>query len=199
AQKDPDAELGLMAEGALFTVDGKSWPYYRQAYIALHKPVGYECSQKPSAYPSVYMLLPSPLRNRGVQAAGRLDADTTGLLLFSDDGQFIHRAISGKREIPKVYRVVTKHEISAELIEKLLSGVQLDDEPAPIAAAACEQLDVSTLLLTITTGKYHQVKRMIAAAGNRVEGLHREAVGKLALPETLKVGEWCWVRPEEVL
>ena len=198
-QNDPDAELTSFKEGAPFTVDGKSWPYHTQVYIALNKPAGYECSQKPSTYPSVYALLPAPLRTRGVQAAGRLDADTTGLLLFSDDGQFIHRAISGKRETPKVYRITAKHEITSKQIEKLLNGVKLDDEPEPIAAAACEQLDSHTLLLTITTGKYHQVKRMIAAAGNRVEALHRETVGKLTLPDTLKIGEWMWVVPEQVL
>lgn len=198
-QVDPDAELSFFEEGMYFTVDEQSWPYQPQAYIALNKPADYECSQKPSTYPSVYTLLPAQLRTRGVQAAGRLDADTTGLLLFSDDGQFIHKAISGKRETPKVYRITTKHEITSKLIEKLLTGVKLDDEPEPITAAACEQQDTNTLMLTITTGKYHQVKRMIAAAGNRVEALHRETVGKLTLPDTLKIGEWMWVTPEQVL
>ena len=194
---DPEMLLDLH-EGLLFHVDGQPWSYHAQAYIALHKPAGYECSQKPSHHPSIYTLLPAPLRRRGVQAAGRLDADTTGLLLLSDDGQFIHKAISGKRHLPKTYLVTTKHPVSDTICQQLLRGVQLDDESAPIAAAACELQHEHQLLLTITTGKYHQVKRMIAAAGNRVTELHRPAVGHFELPPHLKPGAWMWITPEQV-
>lgn len=186
-------------EGLVYCVDQQNWPYHHHAYIALNKPAGYECSQKPSHYPSIYSLLPAPLLNRGIQAAGRLDADTTGLLLLSDDGQFIHKTISGKRHIPKIYEVTTKHPISASMVEQLLGGVQLHDEPAPIAASACEVHDTHQMQLTITTGKYHQVKRMVAAASNRVEKLHRICVGQYTLPENLATGQWTWVTPEQVL
>lgn len=194
---DPDAMIPVH-EGLMFSVEGKAWPYHAQAYIALNKPAGYECSHKTIHHPSVYTLLPSALRVREVQAAGRLDADTTGLLLFSDDGQFIHRATSGKRNLPKTYLITTKHPVGEDIQTKLLTGVQLDDEPSPISAAACEIVNTHQLSMTITTGKYHQVKRMVAAAGNRVTELHRHTVGKLELPAHLKSGEWIWITPEQV-
>jgi 16S rRNA pseudouridine516 synthase len=171
----------------------------------LHKPTGTECSQKPSTWPSIYTLLPSPLRLRpqkaavqGVQAVGRLDQDTTGLLLLTDDGKFIHRMSSPKHHMPKVYEVTTKHEITAQQVEKLLSGVVLDDSPKPVQAAACEKVSDTHLKLTLTEGKYHQVKRMLAAVGNRVEGLHRSAIGNLQLPADLAPGQWRWILPSEL-
>jgi 16S rRNA pseudouridine516 synthase len=150
-------------------------------------------------------LLPSPLRLRpqkaavqGVQAVGRLDQDTTGLLLLTDDGKFIHRMSSPKHHMPKVYEVTTKHEITAQQVEKLLSGVVLDDSPKPVQAAACEKVSDTHLKLTLTEGKYHQVKRMLAAVGNRVEGLHRSAIGNLQLPADLAPGQWRWILPSEL-
>jgi 16S rRNA pseudouridine516 synthase len=171
----------------------------------LHKPAGTECSQKPSTYPSIYTLLPSPLRLRpnkgavqGVQAIGRLDQDTTGLLLLTDDGQFIHKMGSPKHHVPKVYEVTAKHPIDEAQIAKLLAGVVLDDYPKPVRAAACESDSPLHLRLTLTEGKYHQVKRMLAAVGNRVEGLHRSRIGGLVLPEDLAPGQWRWLTAEEV-
>jgi 16S rRNA pseudouridine516 synthase len=166
-------------QGLRFVVQGVPWAYHEKAYLMLHKPAGTECSQKPSAWPSIYTLLPAPLRQRpsksavqGVQAVGRLDQDTTGLLLLSDDGQFIHRMSSPKKHVPKVYEVSTKHPISRQ-VQRLLAGVVLDDDPKPVRAAACEAVAPLHLRLTLLEGKYHQVKRMVAAVGNRVEGLHR--------------------------
>ena len=179
--------------GLVLTVDGVDWPYAEFATLMLHKPAGYECSRKPRHHPSVLELLPAPLRERGVQPVGRLDEDTTGLLLLTDDGQLNHRLSSGKRKVPKVYLATTKHPLDAEQISRLLSGVVLNDESAPVAAAAAEIAGERLLRLTVTEGKYHQVKRMVAAAGNRVEALHREAVGGLSLPAGLKPGEWRWL------
>lgn len=176
-----------------FSVDGEPWEYREKAYLMLNKPAGYECSQKPSHHPGVYALLPSPLRERGVQSIGRLDEDTTGLLLFSDDGQFIHKMSSPKWKVPKVYEVTTRHPVDTGLTAALVTGVQLIDEPAPIAALACEAVAEHVLHLTLAEGKYHQVKRMVAAAGNRVEALERIAIGGLALPDDLPVGEWRWL------
>jgi 16S rRNA pseudouridine516 synthase len=184
---DPFADFAT--DKLQFTVDGTPWRYYEKAYLMLNKPAGYECSQKPAHHPGVYALLPAPLRERGVQSIGRLDEDTTGLLLFSDDGQFIHRMGSPKWKVHKVYEVTTKHAVDAKLIGALTEGVQLIDEPAPIAALACEAVASNLLHLTLGEGKYHQVKRMVAAAGNRVEALKRIAIGGLALPEDLPVGE----------
>ncbi len=89
--------------GLVFEVDGQAWAYHAQALLMLHKPPGYECSQKPRHHPSVMSLLPAPLRTRGVQPVGRLDEDTTGLLLFTDDGTLIHRLTSPKHHVDKVY------------------------------------------------------------------------------------------------
>ncbi len=166
----------------------------------LNKPAGTECSQKPSTYPSIYTLLPSALRLRpqkaavqGVQAVGRLDQDTTGLLLLTDDGKFIHRMSSPRHHVPKVYEITLKHALDDKQVQKLLSGVVLDDDPKPVHAAACEVMDSHHLRMTLTQGKYHQVKRMLAAVSNRVEGLHRSQIGGLFLPEDLAPGQWRWL------
>ena len=191
--------------GFRFRVQGTEWEYCEKAYVMLHKPAGTECSQKPSTYPSIYTLLPSPLRMRpqksavqGVQAVGRLDQDTTGLLLLSDDGQFIHRMSSPKKHLPKVYEVTVKHPLDDKQVQRLLAGVVLDDDPKPVKAAACEAVASHHLRLTLTEGKYHQVKRMLAAVGNRVEGLHRSRIGDLVLPDDLAAGQWRWLRADDL-
>lgn len=204
-QADLPSDQGRPLEGMAFTVQGTSWTYHEKAYLMLHKPAGTECSQKPSTYPSIYTLLPSPLRLRpnkgavqGVQAIGRLDQDTTGLLLLTDDGQFIHRMGSPKHHVPKVYEVTTKHPVDDAQVTRLLAGVVLDDDPKPVRAAACELVGALHLRLTLTEGKYHQVKRMLAAVGNRVEGLHRSRIGELTLAPDLPPGQWRWLTLDEV-
>ena len=194
------AATDFVANGLRFRVQGVDWPFHEKAYVMLNKPIATECSQKPSTYPSIYTLLPSPLRLRpqkgavqGVQAVGRLDQDTTGLLLLTDDGKFIHRMSSPKHHVPKVYEVTVKHPLDEVQVSKLLSGVVLDDDPKPVRAAACEAVASHHLRLTLTQGKYHQVKRMVAAVSNRVEGLHRSQIGGLRLPDDLAPGQWCWL------
>ncbi|MDB5946521.1 MAG: rRNA pseudouridine synthase [Ramlibacter sp.] len=200
---DPGAEVEPV--GLCFSVQGRDWEFHDKAYLMLHKPAGTECSQKPSTYPSIYTLLPAPLRQRpqkgavqGVQAVGRLDQDTTGLLLLTDDGQFIHRMNSPRHHVPKVYEVTTRHPLDQSQAGRLLEGVVLDDDPRPVRAAACEIVDEHHLRLTLTEGKYHQVKRMLAAVSNRVEGLHRSRIGGLVLPEDLAPGQWCWLGDAEL-
>ena len=188
----------LEPSGLEFLVDGVAWRYRKQAYILLNKPSNFECSQKPIHHPSVYSLLPKPLITRGVQAVGRLDEDTTGLLLLSDDGQFIHTYTSPKKKIRKVYEVTVKHRLDQNLLDALLGGVQLNDEPAPIAAVACEVKAEKLLLMTVTEGKYHLVKRMVAAAGNRVEGLKRTHIGGFKLPNELPLGQWIWLDEKDI-
>ena len=138
------------------------------------------------------------MRQRGVQCVGRLDQDTTGLLLFSDDGGFIHRATSPNKHIGKVYEVSCKHPIDESQIAALTQGVQLRDEATPSAATACVKIAPQRLQMTIAEGKYHQVKRMVAAAGNRVESLHRVAVGGYTLPPDLLPGTWRWMTAEDL-
>ena len=192
-------------EGLRFTVQDQDWEYHARAYLMLHKPAGTECSQKPSAWPSIYTLLPAALRQRpqkssvqGVQAIGRLDQDTTGLLILTDDGQLIHRMASPRHQVPKLYQVQCKHPIEERQVERLLAGVVLDDDPKPVQAAACVITSETTLDLTLTQGKYHQVKRMLAAVGNRVEGLHRHSIGALQLPADLAPGQWRWLTPDDL-
>jgi 16S rRNA pseudouridine516 synthase len=199
-----DAGEFYAPEGLAFTVQGTDWAFHEKAYVLLHKPAGTECSQKPSTWPSIYTLLPGPLRQRpqkaavqGVQAVGRLDQDTTGLLLLTDDGAFIHRMSSPKHHVPKVYEVTTKHPVTEAMVQKLLAGVVLDDDPQPVKAAACEAVAELHLRLTLTEGKYHQVKRMVAAVGNRVEGLHRSQIGGLVLGD-LAPGQWRFLTAEDL-
>lgn len=180
-------------DGLVFDVRGEPWAYHAKALVLLHKPAGFECSQKPKHHPSVLSLLPPPLRVRGVQPVGRLDADTTGLLLLTDDGALIHRLTSPKKHVPKVYEIVTGDPVSDTQIEQLRAGVVLNDDPQPVRAAACERSGTHALRMTLLEGKYHQVKRMVAATGNVVTALHRSRYGVLALPETLAPGQWCWL------
>jgi 16S rRNA pseudouridine516 synthase len=187
---DPAAEVAT--EGLVFDVSGTTWPWREQALILLHKPAGYECSRKPRDHPGVLSLLPAPLQRRGVQPIGRLDADTTGLLMLTDDGALIHRLTHPKRHVAKVYIATTRHTVNGDAAAALFAGVVLHDDPAPVRATACEVLDAHTLRLTLTDGRYHQVKRMVAAVANRCETLHRESFGPWVLPADLPPGHWRW-------
>lgn len=199
-----DPTTAVQAQGLVYWVQGQRWEFHELAYLMLHKPSGYECSQKPSTWPSIYTLLPAPLRQRpngaasGVQAVGRLDQDTTGLLLLSDDGKFIHRMSSPRHHVPKTYEVTCKHAVTPLQVERLLAGVVLEDDPKPVRAAACEAVGELGLRLVLTEGKYHQVKRMVAAVSNRVEALHRSRLGAIELPADLAPGQWRWLSAAQV-
>ena len=117
---------------------------------------------------------------------GRLDYDTTGLLLISDDGQFIHKMTTPKKNIGKVYEITTPEPITQKQLDHLMSGVVLDDDPKPCFATACKQISEYVLAMTIVEGRYHQVKRMVAAVGNHVAKLHRTEIGAYRMPEDLK-------------
>lgn len=186
-------------EGLRFTFRDQEWPVYEKAVIAMNKPVGYECSMKPSAHPSIMNLLPSQLRKRNMQPVGRLDVDTTGVLIFTDDGALQHRLIHPKRHVAKVYEVTCRHPITQKMCDKLVSGVVLDDSPKPVKADSAVMVDEHHLRLTLTQGKYHQVKRMVAACSNRVDALHRSAFGHYVLPESLPVGQWVWIEKKDLL
>lgn len=182
----------VAVEGLAFEVDGTAWPWRDPAIVLLHKPAGVECSRQPRDHPSVLSLLPAPLRRRGVQPVGRLDVDTTGLLVLTDDGPLIHRLTHPKRHVAKVYVATTRHPVDAAAAAALCAGVVLHDDPKPVRATACEVLDAHTLRLVITDGRYHQVRRMVAAVGNRCEALHRLSFGPWTLPADLPPGHWRW-------
>ena len=193
-----DPRSRFATDGLSFTVDGEPWQYRERVYIALNKPAGYECSTQPLHHRSVFSLLPLPLINRGVQCVGRLDQDTTGLLLLSDDGDFIHALTSPKKHVSKVYEATTKHPLDDEQLAALAAGVVLRDAPAPVFALDCRRLERNRLQLTIAEGRYHQVKRMVAAAGNRVEALHRVTIGGYDLPASLAPGCWAWLEEDDL-
>ncbi len=187
-ETDPERELSI--DALELVVAGVRWRFRERVYLALHKPAGTECSHQPSHHPSVFSLLPTFLVSRGVQAVGRLDADTTGLLLLSDDGAFIQRLTSPKHHVPKEYLVTCAAPVLDDLVAALREGVVLKDAPEPVRALAAERVGPMTLSLEIGEGTYHQVKRMIAAAGNHVAALHRRRIGAFVLPETLSAGAW---------
>ncbi|MDB5824358.1 MAG: rRNA pseudouridine synthase [Herminiimonas sp.] len=182
-----------------FTIYGETWIYREYVYVALNKPPDMECSRKPSHHPGILSILPEQFTWRDVQPVGRLDHDTTGLLLLSDDGAFIHAQSSPRRHVPKVYRATTQDAVTPELIGSLMAGVQLHDEPAPLAATWCHAVGENEIQIVLEQGKYHQVKRMLAAAGNHCKALRRSAIGGLSLDELgLEVGEWCYLEAEQI-
>jgi 16S rRNA pseudouridine516 synthase len=189
-----DLRTTFETDGLEFTVYGEPWRYRKHVYIALNKPANYECSRKPSHHPGVLTLLPEQFRLRDVQPVGRLDHDTTGLLLMSDDGAFIHAQSSPKRHVPKLYVATTHDPVTPELVAQLLAGVKLHDEPAPLAAVTCRMIDTHRIEIVLEQGKYHQVKRMLAAAGNHCTALRRTQIGGLRLDSLdLAEGEWCYL------
>lgn len=159
--------------------------------LMLHKPAGYTCSSKDPGR-IVFDLLPPRyrLRSPALSTVGRLDRDTSGLLLLTDDGQLLHRIIAPKSKLPKVYRATLAQDLRGDEGALFVSGtLMLESEKTPLLPAELEVLDARTARLTLHEGRYHQVRRMFAAVGNHVEALHRERIGGLAL-DGLPVGEW---------
>jgi 16S rRNA pseudouridine516 synthase len=189
-----DSRAAIETGGLVFRIFGEEWTYREHVYIALNKPAGFECSRKASHHPGILTILPEQFTRRDVQPVGRLDHDTTGLLLMSDDGPFIHAQSSPRRHIAKVYVATTHDPVTPELVAKLLAGVQLHDEPEPLAALTCRMLDTRRIEIVLGQGKYHQVKRMLAAAGNHCVALCRTRIGGLRLAALgLAEGEWCYL------
>lgn len=160
-------------------------------YLILNKPLGYECSSKSSHHPLVTDLLNDLVNRENIQPVGRLDVNTSGLLLLTDDGQWLHRIISPKYRKAKVYRATLAEPLIADAEERIIEGLQLDGEESLTLPAKLERLGELSAHLTLNEGRYHQVRRMFAALGNHVEALHREAIGNLWLDEQdLASGQW---------
>lgn len=166
-------------------------------YFMLNKPQGFVCSHVDDFNPTVFVLF-DEVSPEKMHVAGRLDSDTTGLTLLTDDGQWSHRITSPRHVCEKVYFVETADPIVAENIAQFEAGVQLNGEEGLTRPAKLEIVGEREGVLTITEGKYHQVKRMFAAVGNRVVGLHRERVGTLELDEDLEPGQYRPLTAEEI-
>jgi 16S rRNA pseudouridine516 synthase len=191
-------------ENNTITIDGNVLTARGSRYIMLHKVADSICSNVDEVYPSVLNFVEVD-KAFDLHIAGRLDADTTGLVLLTDDGRWSHNVISPKKDCPKTYRVWLRNPVTDEnysdLVEHFTTGIQLQGEsgltkPA-ILRLVTENETGQEVLLTITEGKYHQVKRMFAAVGNRVVGLHREQISTLRL-DGLLAGEWRYLTDEEI-
>lgn len=170
-------------------------------YIMLHKPVDVECNARRGLYPRVIDLIDVPKVER-LQPVGRLDVDTTGLLLLTDDGHWSHRVTSPRHRCAKVYIAELAEPMEGAAAEwaiaQVAEGIMLDGEETVTQPATLRLLSPTQAELTITEGRYHQVKRMFAALGNHVNSLHRSSIGDLALDESLAPGEWRELTPEEI-
>lgn len=156
-------------------------------YFMLHKPEGYVCSTDDPTHPTILYFIDEPLADK-LHSAGRLDIDTTGLVLLTDDGQWSHRITSPKHHCEKTYRVELEHDIADDVAQRFAEGVMLNGEKYPTKPAQLEIITPKEVLLTISEGRYHQVKRMFAAVGNHVCGLHRERIGDIWLDAELAPG-----------
>ena len=181
-------------------IDGRPLDPVPGLVMMLNKPLGMTCSRKEDGA-LVYDVLPERWRRRdpAISTIGRLDKQTTGLLLLTDDGDLLHRVISPKRHVAKVYRATLARPLNGTEADIFAAGgLVLEGEDKPLSPAVLEVLSPTEARLTVTEGRYHMVRRMFAAVGNHVDGLHRERVGGLALPDDLAPGEWRLLDQDQV-
>ena len=167
-----------------------------ERYLMMNKPAGVVSATTDSDHPTALDLLPSDI-TRNLHIAGRLDADTTGLLLLTTDGKWSHRVTSPRTDCPKTYRVTLSEPLTDAAAKQLERGVELHNDPKPTRPAGVKVLEERIIELTISEGRYHQVKRMLAAVGNHVDALHRLRIGKVELDTALGPGEYRELTPEE--
>jgi 16S rRNA pseudouridine516 synthase len=200
ALKDSGARIAVTADlPERMTIAGQPIDPPAPLTILMHKPLDVVCSHREPGR-SVYELLPQRWRARepALSTIGRLDKDTTGLLLITDDGPFLHRVISPRSHVAKRYVATLDRPLSGTEAELFAAGtLMLDGETQPVEPAVLEPLGEKQTRLTIIEGRYHQVRRMFAAVGNHVTALHRDRIGGLVLPETLAPGDWRVLRSDE--
>lgn len=194
--KTPDIRLDEVNDTV--TVDGEEIHFKKHIYIMMNKPKGIISASNDTKSATVIDLLPEKLRRDGLFPAGRLDGDTTGFILITDDGDFAHRILSPKNHVEKTYHALLEHALSQEDISRFLSGIELKDGTFCLEAKV-RMLHGNTAEVIIHEGKYHQVKRMFAALGNRVIELKRVKIGALSLDESLKEGECRELTENELL
>lgn len=185
---------------ARMTIDGEALDPIQGMVILLNKPLGMTCSHKESGS-LVYEILPPRWRRRdpAISTIGRLDKQTSGLLLLTDDGDLLHRIISPRRHVKKTYRAKLARPLGGTEAALFASGrMMLEGEEKPLAPAALEVISDTEALLSVTEGRYHQVRRMFAATGNHVVGLHRESLGGLSLPDDMAPGQWQLLSPDKI-
>lgn len=166
-------------------------------YFMLNKPQGYVCSTDDPDHPTVLYFLEEPVAYK-LHAAGRLDIDTTGLVLMTDDGQWSHRVTSPRHQCEKTYLVTLENPLADDTAAQFEAGVQLHNEDSLTKPAQLEQIDERVVRLTISEGRYHQVKRMFAAVGNHVVALHRERIGEIVMDEDLEPGQYRRLTEQEI-
>lgn len=194
-QRDPATKI---LPDQSVTLDGERLAVAVPRYLALHKPAGYLSATRDDTHPTVLDLLPLEQRD-GLHIAGRLDLDTTGLVLLTDDGDWSHRITSPRHGWDKVYRVTLAEPVAGTALDGLAAGILLKGEHRPTRPAGVERLDARQVRLTLHEGRYHQVKRMFGALGNRVVALHREQVGPVSLyAPSLAEGEFRSLNPAEI-
>ena len=194
----PAEDFGQKAAAADIRVDGEILDHPGSLLLLVHKPVGLVCSHDEREGPNVYSLIPERWRQRNppVTAIGRLDKDTSGLLLLTDLSPLVHRLTSPKHKVPKVYRATLDRDLAPDLAERFASGtLLLEGEDEPCAPAAFKLLGPREAELTLTEGRYHQVRRMFAATGSTVLTLHRSHFGDLGLGD-LPPGQWRELPPD---
>lgn len=185
---------------ARMQVDGEPLDPPQGLVLMLHKPVGMTCSHKEDG-PLVYDVLPGRWRRRdpAISTIGRLDKDTSGLLLMTDDGGLLHRVISPKKNVAKIYRATLARPLDGSEGALFASGeLMLEGDDRPLKPAGLEVLSPTEARVTVTEGRYHMVRRMFAAVGNHVETLHRERLGGLSLPDDLAPGAWRLLEDGEI-
>lgn len=181
-------------------IDGEPLDPLVGLVMMLNKPLGMTCSHKEDGA-LVYDVLPDRWRQRdpAISTIGRLDKQTSGLLLLTDDGDLLHRVISPRRHVKKTYRAKLARSLNGTEGAIFAAGtLMLEGEDKPLAPADLQVISETEALLTVTEGRYHQVRRMFAATGNHVEALHREALGGLTLPEDLAPGAWKLLTASEI-
>ena len=193
AMRDIEGRVPLTDDfAARLDIDGEALDPLPGLVLAMHKPAGVTCSHK-EAGPLVFGLLPERWRRRdpAISCVGRLDKETSGLLLMTDDGAWLHRVISPRARVPKRYIATLDRPLRGDEAALFASGaMMLDGEDKPLLPAWLEPISEREAAVTIEEGRYHQVRRMFAAVGNHVVALHRAAIGGLALPEDMAAGEF---------
>lgn len=186
-----------VSENEQIFLDGNVITLRGPRYIMLNKPQDFICSTVDEQLPSILNLIDVEKRDE-LFIAGRLDADTTGLTLITDDGQWSHKVTSPRKKCSKRYRVYLADTLPNDATEQFNNGIQLKSEKHPCLPATLDIISETEVLLTISEGKYHQVKRMFAALGNHVVGLHREQIGGIELDAELELGKWRYLTETEV-